>query len=66
MISLTAVFFGTSDETYFSLLIIQKRALLVNCHSLTCRQHNQTIAYSDLQISRQIGLILEPAKHKSV
>jgi len=33
---------------------------------MTCRQHNQAIAYSALEISRQIGLNLEPAQQNSV
>lgn len=60
---------GATDETSFSLLIIQKKALLVNCHSLPpwpAAKLNQTIAYSALEISRQIGLSLEPAKQNSV
>jgi hypothetical protein len=32
---------------------------------MTCRQHHQAIAYSALEISRQIDFILEPAKQNS-
>jgi hypothetical protein len=32
---------------------------------MTCRQRNQAIAYSALEMSHQIGLILEPTKQNS-